>query len=133
MTQQRQTQQTQNPTQRKTDKTIVCEMLGGDYGRMLGIGPKIKKSVRTGDYYRPSSSSSQSSGSQDEIQALRDKCNQMYEVLARLHPNEMANISPPRTNAPPPTTAPTPQPTTTAAPPPQRDDNDDEEMADLDD
>ena len=42
----RQTQQTQDPSQRKSENDIMAEVLTSGHGHLTGISPTIKKSMR---------------------------------------------------------------------------------------
>ena len=149
-------QQTQDPTQRRSDKQIVNEVLGGDYGRDHGIGQKLKKSVRSGDSYSSQSSTSQnpqSSTSQTQPPpqwtAEQDahwrqytaSIQQMGELLKAAMPDQFASfhIVPPPMFPPPAFGSQMIRPPPLVPPvnPPQQadddDDGDDENPADLSD
>ena len=116
MSQTRETQQTQEPTQRISDRSIVEHVLGGDYGRTHGIGRKIKRSVFAGDIHssQPSSSQSQPPPPQynpeyEENQRIHEVAiRQMQEIIRTMVPPDMlatlqlVDLRPPSPPPPPP-------------------------------
>ena len=94
MSQIRQTQQTQDPSQRISDKTIVSSVLGGDYGRDHGIGRKIKRSVFGGDIHssQPSTSQTQPSRSERDAEIIRtqsEAIRQLQDLFRTMMPPNM--------------------------------------------
>ena len=129
----RETQQTQEPTQRVSDRSIVEHVLGGDYGRTHGIGQKIKRSVFAGDIHSSQPSSSQSQPPpphynpqyEEDNRINREALRQMQEIIKTMVPPDMlatlqlVDLSP-RPPPPPPT-----------APAPPTGDDTDDDAADL--
>ena len=122
MSQTRETQQTKEPTQRVSDRSIVEHVLGGDYGRTHGIGRKIKRSVFAGDIHSSQLSSSQSQApplqynpEYEENQRIHEvDIRQMQEIIKTMVPPDMlatlqlVDLSPRPPPPPPPPTAPAP-------------------------